>query len=94
MDEIRIRDKEELTILDIREITEKRLMEFFLDKLRQVVYITDDKKNINAISVIDKSNRILKEYYRDCKDIKLKNNKISFNIVKQIYYKINKSVYN
>lgn len=32
MDEIRIRDKEELTILDISKITEDKLMEIFLER--------------------------------------------------------------
>lgn len=51
MDEIRIRDKEELTILDISKITEDKLMEIFLERPLQVIYILENGYLIGIISL-------------------------------------------
>lgn len=132
MEEIRIRNQEELVSLDISEVTEQRLLELFLDKPRGTVYVTNDsfligiitlgnfrrsqingrelinkrfitvketdenkilqifadRKNINAIPVVDETNRIVKEYYRYNDEIELKNNRIPLSIVKQIYHEV------
>lgn len=46
----------------------------------------NNRKNVNAIPVIDNENKLLREYYRYNEDIESGKNRISFDIVKKIYH--------